>query len=131
MLWTVVGAVWLFPHLDLSLRAVAPLGLAAAICRTLVVARWRPRPAARFLQGLSLCVDAALLTGLLDAASYLTKPTDADQIVAAFDGTQSSPDVEAPSLDRVEWEHIQRVPADCGGNVSRAARVLGLHRRSL
>jgi len=36
-----------------------------------------------------------------------------------------------PSLERVEWEHIQRVLSDCGGNVSQAARVLGLHRRTL
>lgn len=67
----------------------------------------------------------------LGAASYLTKPADADQIVAAFEGTQPEPDVEAPSLARVEWEHIHRILADCGGNVSRAARVLGIHRRSL
>ncbi len=38
---------------------------------------------------------------------------------------------EAPSLARVEWEHINRVLADCGGNVSEAARVPGIHRRSL
>jgi two-component system response regulator RegA len=67
----------------------------------------------------------------LGAASYLTKPADADQIVAAFDGTQPPDDAQAPSLARVEWEHIQRVLADSGGNVSQAARVLGLHRRSL
>jgi two-component system response regulator RegA len=36
-----------------------------------------------------------------------------------------------PSLARVEWEHINRVLADAGGNVSEAARRLGLHRRSL
>ena len=36
-----------------------------------------------------------------------------------------------PSLARVEWEHIQRILTDCGGNISRAARVLGIHRRSL
>jgi two-component system response regulator RegA len=36
-----------------------------------------------------------------------------------------------PSLHRVEWEHIQRVLTDCGGNVSKAARLLGLHRRTL
>jgi len=36
-----------------------------------------------------------------------------------------------PSLARVEWEHIQRVLTECQGNVSYAARVLGLHRRSL
>ena len=37
----------------------------------------------------------------------------------------------APSLARAEWEHIQRVLADAGGNVSEAARRLGMHRRSL
>jgi two-component system response regulator RegA len=67
----------------------------------------------------------------LGAASYLTKPADADQIVAAFNGNQLAEDVQAPSLARVEWEHIQRILADCGGNVSQAARVLGIHRRSL
>jgi two-component system response regulator RegA len=67
----------------------------------------------------------------LGAASYLTKPADADQIVAAFDGTQLEENTEVPSLARVEWEHIQRVLTDCGGNVSRAARALGIHRRSL
>jgi two-component system, response regulator RegA len=66
----------------------------------------------------------------LGAASYLTKPADADQIVAAFAGTQP-PDPDVPTLARVEWEHIQRVLTDCGGNVSQAARALGLHRRSL
>ncbi len=67
----------------------------------------------------------------LGAASYLTKPADADQIVAAFDGTQPPDDAQAPSLARVEWEHIQRILADCDGNVSQAARMLGIHRRSL
>lgn len=38
---------------------------------------------------------------------------------------------DAPSLARVEWEHIQRVLTDCDGNISEAARRLGLHRRSL
>jgi two-component system, response regulator RegA len=40
-------------------------------------------------------------------------------------------ELPAPSLARVEWEHIQRVLGDCGGNVSQAARALGLHRRTL
>jgi two-component system response regulator RegA len=64
------------------------------------------------------------------AASYLTKPADADQIVAAFEGVQPESAV-VTSLARVEWEHIQRVLTDCGGNVSQAARALGIHRRSL
>lgn len=67
----------------------------------------------------------------LGAASYLTKPTDADRIVAAFNGTRASDATDVPSLARVEWEHIQRVLSDCDGNVSQAARMLGLHRRSL
>lgn len=67
------------------------------------------------------------------AVDYLTKPADADEILRAFDpGTVPAPErAGAPSLHRVEWEHIQRVLADCGGNVSRAARALGVHRRTL
>lgn len=65
------------------------------------------------------------------AATYLTKPADADQIVAAFDGVQPPEPADVPSLARVEWEHIQRILQDCGGNISQAARTLGLHRRSL
>ena len=72
----------------------------------------------------------------LGAAEYLTKPADVDQIVAAFDRSGAAnlavdePD-QVPSLARVEWEHINRVLADCGGNVSKAARLLNIHRRSL
>ena len=40
-------------------------------------------------------------------------------------------DYKAPSLARAEWEHINRVLSDCGGNISEAARRLGIHRRSL
>jgi len=73
------------------------------------------------------------------ALDYLSKPADADQILAAFEkksqAPQSRPAADeagsAPSLARVEWEHIQRILTDCGGNISRAARVLGIHRRSL
>jgi two-component system response regulator RegA len=66
------------------------------------------------------------------ATSYLTKPVDADQIAAAFEGTgRTSAPQRVPTLARVEWEHIQRVLADCDGNVSQAARLLGIHRRSL
>lgn len=72
----------------------------------------------------------AVRRGALD---YLTKPADADEILRAFapGADEETEDAEAPSLHRVEWEHIQRVLSACGGNVSRAARVLGLHRRTL
>jgi two-component system response regulator RegA len=70
----------------------------------------------------------------LGAVGYLPKPADADEIVAALGGRRAGGEagaIEAPSLARTEWEHIQRVLADCGGNVSEAARRLGIHRRSL
>jgi len=71
----------------------------------------------------------------LGALNYLTKPADVDDILAAFNPEapvlESSTDLETPSLARVEWEHIQRVLNDCEGNLSEAARRLGMHRRSL
>jgi two-component system response regulator RegA len=79
-------------------------------------------------------IATALESVRLGAVNYLTKPVDADQVLAAFDGgevTNEPRHVEVPSLARVEWEHIQRVLADCDGNVSQAARLLGIHRRSL
>jgi len=81
-------------------------------------------------------IATALEAVRLGALDYLTKPADADQILAAFDrpGGAVAPDEtapEVPTLDRVEWEHIQRVLNECGGNISEAARRLGLHRRTL
>lgn len=82
-------------------------------------------------------IATALESVRLGATHYLTKPADADEILAAFDRDKESPDStsrvehEVPSLARAEWEHIQRVLTDYGGNVSQAARALGVHRRSL
>jgi two-component system, response regulator RegA len=81
-------------------------------------------------------IATALEAVRLGATHYLTKPADADDILAAFARANSSPppppdEPSPPSLARVEWEHINRVLADCGGNVSQAARLLGIHRRSL
>ena len=70
----------------------------------------------------------------LGAVHYLSKPVDIDQILAAFEGKSAANTTSAasvPSLARVEWEHIHRVLSDCDGNISHAARLLGLHRRSL
>lgn len=78
----------------------------------------------------------------LGAAHYLTKPADAEEILEAFGaGSEAEapapvagaaePEPPVPSLARAEWEHIERVLHACGGNVSRAARLLGLHRRTL
>jgi two-component system response regulator RegA len=66
------------------------------------------------------------------AFDYLTKPVDADDVLRAFQaGSDDDARATVPSLHRVEWEHIQRVLADCQGNVSQAARLLGVHRRTL
>lgn len=74
----------------------------------------------------------------LGAVNFLPKPADADDILAAFERSdvslpeEVSPDVaDVPSLARAEWEHIHRILADCEGNISEAARRLGIHRRSL
>lgn len=71
----------------------------------------------------------------IGAADYLSKPADADQIEAALcsPGSEPSsrPPLAVPSLDRVEWEHLQRVLASCDGNISKTARLLGIERRSL
>jgi two-component system, response regulator RegA len=67
------------------------------------------------------------------AVHYLSKPVDVDEIVAAFyrDQRPAVAPHSVPSLDRVEWEHIQRVLHSCHGNVTHAASLLGIHRRSL
>ena len=79
-------------------------------------------------------IATALEAVKLGAKHYLTKPADADDVIGAFgDEAPADPSkaIEAPSLARVEWEHIQRVLTDCDGNISRAAKKLGIHRRSL
>ena len=71
----------------------------------------------------------------LGALDYLAKPADADDVMRAFGYADELPPTSdagsSASLARVEWEHIQRVLVECDGNVTQAARRLGLHRRSL
>jgi two-component system, response regulator RegA len=102
----------------------------------------------RQLRALDSTVFIIMLTGFGSIATaleaikagadhYLTKPVDVDQILSVYETISSSlnpdgsPPATVPSLARVEWEHIQRVLTDCGGNVSQTAKLLGLHRRSL
>lgn len=66
------------------------------------------------------------------ADNYLAKPLDIDALLAALvDGTSGGEPVRPMSLRRLEWEHIQRVLDENDGNVSAAARALGVHRRTL
>ncbi|MEX1115240.1 MAG: response regulator [Akkermansiaceae bacterium] len=72
----------------------------------------------------------------LGAADYLSKPADTDQIEAALFSRQTAAIAEeseaaVPSLERVEWEHMQRVLRDSDGNISATARKLGIERRTL
>ncbi len=71
----------------------------------------------------------------LGADDYLLKPASADQILAALQGGEATAPrpsaATVPSLGRLEWEHIQRVLHECGGNVSHTAEALGIDRRTL
>jgi two-component system response regulator RegA len=70
----------------------------------------------------------------LGACHYLAKPSNTDDIEAAF---HAEADVEVPVTERptsiktLEWEHIHQALADSGFNISEAARRLGMHRRTL
>lgn len=73
------------------------------------------------------------------AVDYLTKPVDASICQRALLGLSTPMPTglgmagveDVPSIERVEFEYLTRVLADAGGNVSEAARRLGMHRRSL
>jgi len=84
-----------------------------------------------FCQTMARAVEAIKL----GATHYLTKPADAAEIVAAFGrerGDSSAEISETPmSVNRLEWEHLQRVLAEHDGNISAAARAMGMHRRTL
>ena len=71
----------------------------------------------------------------LGATHYLAKPADADEVIAALhrdEGDATAAVGGRPlSVERLEWEHIQRVLAECNGNVSETARRLAMHRRTL
>ena len=70
----------------------------------------------------------------MGAVDYLSKPADADDVVAALlalEGRKAEPPEHPMSADRVRWEHIQRIYELCGRNVSETARRLNMHRRTL
>ena len=71
----------------------------------------------------------------LGATHYLAKPAEVDEIVAALhkDSGDASiaTEIRPPSIERLEWEHIQRVLNEHDGNISATARALNMHRRTL
>jgi len=79
-------------------------------------------------------IATAVTAVKLGAVDYLSKPADADDVVAALlaiDGKKADPPENPMSADRVRWEHIQRIYELCGRNVSETARRLNMHRRTL
>ncbi|HTN32806.1 MAG TPA: response regulator [Marinobacter sp.] len=67
------------------------------------------------------------------AVNYLCKPVTTNQLIAGFEPVDSPPALRAepPSVEEMEWEHIQRVLNEHEGNVSATARALNMHRRTL
>lgn len=101
----------------------------------------------RYLMEISPETDAVILTGYgsisntvdamkIGAVNYVTKPANADEVLAAFETNENKledegGDLHPQSLAEAEWDHIQRVLNDCGGNISEAARQLDIPRRTL
>ena len=127
-----------------GLQAVAASAPAFAVCDMrlgdgngldVIVALKQRRPDARavILTGYGNIATAvnAVKVGAVD---YLSKPADADDVVAALlalEGRKAEPPEHPMSADRVRWEHIQRIYELCGRNVSETARRLNMHRRTL
>lgn len=111
-----------------------PSGSGLEVVRT--IKSFRPDTSVVVLTGYG-SIATALEAVKLGATHYLSKPASVDDILSGFSPAApvaAGEDVaehDVPSLDRVEWEHINRVLTDCDGNVSEAARRLGIHRRSL
>ncbi len=80
-------------------------------------------------------ISTAVESIKLGAIHYLTKPAQVDGIIQAFyhDEGNAAVDIttQAMSAKRVEWEHLQKVLRDNHGNISAAARAMGMHRRTL
>lgn len=105
-----------------GLALIGPLKAARADCRIVVLTGYA---------SIATAVEAIKL----GATHYLAKPTDVDAILAAFAATSpaapAAPPSQPLSVDRLEWEHIQRVLKEHEGNISATARALRMHRRTL
>ena len=71
----------------------------------------------------------------LGACHYLAKPSNTDDIEAAFSRVEGTTEVDLPmattSIKTLEWEKIHETLAETGFNISETARRLGMHRRTL
>ena len=112
--------------LDLKLERESGLSILQQLC---VV---KPDLEVVILTGYS-SISTAVEAIKMGATNYLCKPAGADEIIAAFEGSEGKVEVQdsPPSVNRLEWEHIQRVLNENDGNISATARSLGMHRRTL
>jgi len=115
--------------------AVVDLRLGDGSGLDVVSALKRKRPDARAIVLTGYGNIATAVTAVkMGAVDYLSKPTEADDVVAALmstGGDRSELPQNPMSADRVRWEHIQRIYEMCDRNVSETARRLNMHRRTL
>jgi two-component system, response regulator RegA len=79
-------------------------------------------------------IATAVSAAKLGAIDYLVKPADPDDVISlllAAEGCVADVPKHPMSPDRVRWEHIQHIYERCDRNVSKTARRLNMHRRSL
>jgi two-component system response regulator RegA len=80
-------------------------------------------------------INTAVEAVKLGACQYLAKPSNTDDIEAAFSQVEGNAEIEltnrATSIKTLEWEHIHQVLVETDFNISEAARRLGMHRRTL
>ncbi|MGE5649901.1 response regulator transcription factor [Noviherbaspirillum sp. UKPF54] len=80
-------------------------------------------------------INTAVEAIKLGACQYLAKPSNTDDIEAAFGHVAGNTDIEltnrSTSIKTLEWERIHEVLAETGFNISETARRLGMHRRTL
>ena len=117
-------------------RAVLDLNIAGTSGLSLIAPLLDANPDCRIVVLTGYASIATAVEAIkLGATHYLDKPTDVDAILAAFEATAPQPDFSPPSqplsVDRLEWEHIQRVLKEHDGNISSTARALKMHRRTL
>ena len=96
--------------------------------------RSAPQASVVILTGYS-SITTAVEAIKLGATDYLCKPATVAEVLAAFAGnsdqSRSIVPQEPLSVDRLEWEHIQKVLRQHQGNISATAKALGMHRRTL
>jgi two-component system response regulator RegA len=113
------------------------IGTESGLALVRMLAALKPPPGTVVLTGYG-SIATAVEAIKLGATQYLTKPVEVDDILTALQHTPLPRETAAAavqpkplSVRRAEWEHIQRVLTEYAGNISAAARALGIHRRTL